>query len=80
MSTLTQSRPGIGENLPIPASATEPEGVTVPLACRRLGISTSLGYELIASGRFPCRTIRAGRRIIIPRAELDRVLGCTDAA
>ena len=50
-------------------------GVTVPAACVDLGISTSLGYELIARGEFPCKIIRAGRRIIVPRAELDRVLG-----
>ena len=50
-------------------------GVTVPAACADLGISSSLGYELIAKGEFPCRVIRAGRRLIVPRAELDRVLG-----
>lgn len=52
-------------------------GVTVPYACADLGISISLGYELIARGEFPCRVIKAGRRIIVPRAELDRVLGRT---
>lgn len=60
------------------ASPNLSRGVTVPAACADLGISTSLGYELIARGEFPCRIIRAGRRIIVPRAEIDRLLGHAD--
>jgi hypothetical protein len=55
-----------------------PLAVTMPAACRELGISVSLGYELAAAGTFPCRIIRAGRRIVVPRAELDRLLGIAE--
>ncbi len=38
----------------------------------RLGISRGLVYEAIHSGQIP--SIRVGRRILIPRAALDRLL------
>lgn len=57
---------------------TRPRAVTMSAACRELGISISLGYELAAAGTFPCRIVRAGRRIVVPRAELDRILGVSD--
>ncbi len=65
----------VSERPTVQTSSSVSRGVTVPYACADLGISTSLGYELIARDEFPCRIIRAGRRIIVPRAELDRVLG-----
>jgi excisionase family DNA binding protein len=37
-----------------------------------LGISRSLGYELAAQGRIP--TVRLGRRIVVARAALERLL------
>jgi excisionase family DNA binding protein len=37
-----------------------------------LGISRSLGYELAAQGRIP--TVRLGRRVVVPRAALERLL------
>ena len=52
--------------------------VPVPQAARELGISRSLAYKLVWLNRFPCKTIRAGNRILVVRADLDRLL-CGDA-
>lgn len=46
--------------------------MSVEEASRALGISTWLGYELVAKGVIP--SIRLGRRIIVPRAALERWL------
>ncbi len=48
--------------------------LTIPEAARVLGISRNLAYELAAKDRFPVPTIRLGKRIVIPRAALDRLL------
>lgn len=37
-----------------------------------LGISRSLGYELVARGELPA--VRLGRRIVVPRVALERLL------
>ncbi len=42
-------------------------------AAELLGISRSLGYELVASGQLP--SVRLGRRIVVPRRALDAILG-----
>jgi excisionase family DNA binding protein len=46
--------------------------LSVEEASRLLGISRSLGYELAAQGRIP--TIRLGRRIVVARVALERLL------
>jgi hypothetical protein len=51
-----------------------PETTTIELASRRLGIGRSLGYQLAREGRFPVRVIRAGRRLLVSTAALDRLL------
>jgi predicted DNA-binding transcriptional regulator AlpA len=50
---------------------------TVPLveAARLLGVGRSAAYETEKAGTFPCRTIRIGRRVRVPVADLRRVLG-----
>ena len=45
---------------------------TVEEAGRLLGLSRNLAYEGIASGAIP--SIRIGRRILVPRAALKRLL------
>ena len=47
---------------------------TLREACERLGIGKTLGYELARAGRFPVPVIRAGRRLLVSRAALDRLL------
>jgi excisionase family DNA binding protein len=37
-----------------------------------LGISRTFAYEAVARGEIPC--IRIGRRILVPRAALNRLL------
>lgn len=61
-----------------PQVSRQPETLTVPEACRLLRISKTLGYSLIARDEFPCRVIRAGRRVIVPRREVDLLLGVRD--
>jgi excisionase family DNA binding protein len=55
--------------------AEERKTLTIPEASALLGISQSLGYELAQAGLFPCRVVHAGRRVLVPRAELERLLG-----
>ena len=52
--------------------------ISVPEAGRRLGISRGHAYNLAAADQFPVRVIRAGRRLLVPIADLDRVLGETE--
>ncbi len=47
---------------------------TVEEAARQLGISRTLAYELAKVDRLPVPVIRLGRRLVVPRAALDRVL------
>lgn len=46
--------------------------LTVEEAARLLGISRSFAYEAVAAGELP--SIRIGRRVLIPRAALERLL------
>lgn len=47
---------------------------TIPEACARIGIGKTLGYELARDGRFPVPIIKAGRRLLVSRAAVDRLL------
>lgn len=53
---------------------TWPATVSVPTACRPLGISTSHGYALVARDEFPARVIRAGNCYRVVTASLVRTL------
>jgi hypothetical protein len=61
----------------IPSSAAET--TTIEIASSRLGIGRTLGYQLAREGRFPCPVIRAGRRLLVPTAALERVLAGNSA-
>jgi excisionase family DNA binding protein len=50
---------------------------TVPETARLLGISRGAAYEGVASGEIP--SIRIGRRLLVPRVALRRMLNL-DAA
>lgn len=55
--------------------------VTVTEAARLLGVSRRSAYRLIGSGQWPTPVVRVGRRVVVPRAALDRLLdGEPDAA
>jgi excisionase family DNA binding protein len=51
-----------------PARAT----YTVEEAARVLGIGRSLAYALVRTGQLPA--LRIGRRLVVPRAALDRLV------
>lgn len=50
----------------------EPLVLTVEQARKLLGLSRSLIYQAINSGQIP--SIRIGRRILIPTAQLERLI------
>jgi len=47
--------------------------LSVEEAAGLLGISTWLAYELVHQGQLPF--LRLGRRIVVPRAALERLVG-----
>lgn len=49
--------------------------VDLPLACAALGISRTLGYELVRRGEFPVAVIRCGRRVLVPVHAICERLG-----
>ncbi|MBM3155278.1 MAG: helix-turn-helix domain-containing protein [Chloroflexi bacterium] len=61
-------------NIETKSIANEPQRLclSVPEAARLLGISRGLGYELAQTGKLPI--IRFGRRLLVPKAALDRML------
>ena len=46
---------------------------TVMETAKRLGVSGNVAYEGVAAGTIP--SIRLGRRILVPRAALEAMLG-----
>ncbi|MHB1486935.1 MAG: helix-turn-helix domain-containing protein [Acidimicrobiales bacterium] len=46
--------------------------LTVEQAAETLGISRAFAYEAVANGDIPC--IRIGRRILVPKAALEKLL------
>jgi excisionase family DNA binding protein len=46
--------------------------VSVPEAARMLGVSRTLGYELVARGELG--SVRLGRRIVVPLAAIEQLL------
>jgi excisionase family DNA binding protein len=49
--------------------------MTIPEAARILGLSRNFGYELARRGEIP--VIRFGRRMVVPKAAFERMLGLT---
>jgi excisionase family DNA binding protein len=49
--------------------------VTVEEAADLLGIGRNSAYTAIREGNFPVRVSRVGWRMLIPRAELEQLLG-----
>ena len=54
--------------------------VNVGEVAERLAISRSLAYKLAREDRLPVPVIRLGRRVVVPRRALDRLLSNDDAA
>lgn len=51
----------------------ERQTLTVAQAARVLGIGRNQAYEAVRRGEIP--SVRIGRRIVVPRAALERLLG-----
>ncbi|WP_431969200.1 helix-turn-helix domain-containing protein [Actinacidiphila sp. bgisy160] len=49
-------------------------------AAAAFGIGRTTAYDLARKGEFPCKVIRAGRRMRVVTADLVRVLGLDAAA
>jgi excisionase family DNA binding protein len=54
------------------AQPAERQTLTVEEAARVLGISRSSAYEAVRRGELP--TVRIGRRYVVPRVALERLL------
>ncbi len=52
----------------------ERETVDIPTVAKILGIHRSTCYELAARNELPVRVIQLGRRLVVSRRALDRVL------
>jgi excisionase family DNA binding protein len=61
-----------------PTMPTDPLTVSVDEAARLLGISRGHAYALVNQGAIP--SLRLGRRIVVPRRTLDRLLDLPDDA
>jgi excisionase family DNA binding protein len=53
----------------------QPLTLTVEQTAKLLGIGRSTAYELVRTGDIP--SLRLGRRIVVPTAELHRLLART---
>ena len=51
-----------------------PGTADIPEVARRLGIGHTLAYKLAKDGCLPVPVIRLGRRVVVPRSALDRLL------
>jgi excisionase family DNA binding protein len=51
---------------------TERKTLTIPEAAKVLGIGRNQGYEAAGRGEIP--TIKIGKRLLVPRAALERLL------
>jgi excisionase family DNA binding protein len=56
----------------------ERQTLTVEEAAAVLGIGRNSAYQAVASGQLP--VLRIGRRLLVPRAALERLLAETRAA
>lgn len=61
------------EGLSITPSAHTRATLTIEQAAQELGVSRQAGYGAAARGEIP--TIRIGRRLLVPRAAFNRLLG-----
>ncbi len=57
----------------ISTQTAQPATCSVPEAGQALGISRQSAYQAARTGELP--TVKIGRRLLVPRAALDRMLG-----
>lgn len=73
-SLATKTGQGLGSGAA--PSGTERLTLTVEEAAASLGISRASAYEAVRRGEIPA--IRIGRRLLVPKARLDRLLDATE--
>lgn len=56
----------------MPEVKSERQTLTIPEAAKALGICRNQAYEAARRGEIP--TIKIGKRLLVPRAALDRLL------
>jgi excisionase family DNA binding protein len=66
--------------IPVERPPEAGETLSVEEAARRLGIGRSLAYELARRDELGVPVVRLGRRFIVPRRPLDRLLGVEERA
>jgi hypothetical protein len=49
--------------------------LTIPQFCRLAGINRNSGYQAAKRNELPVRTIRVGKRILIPRRAAEDIFG-----
>lgn len=56
----------------------DPVTVTIPDAAKAIGIGTTKLYELINAGQL--RTVRLGRRVLVPTESIRKLVTALEAA
>jgi len=69
---VAKDRGGGRRDLPRFANIDKRLCITVPEAAEMLGISRNFAYELVRQGKLP--VVRFGKRLLIPRRELEKML------
>ena len=72
MQVVANKSGGGRRGLPRYANIDKRLCITVPEAAEMLGISKNFAYQLVREGKLP--SIRFGKRILIPRAALEKIL------
>ena len=60
-----------------PGKSDEPLALSVKAAAKILGLSRASAYEAVRTGQIP--SLRFGKRIVVPRAALNKMLSRTEA-
>lgn len=55
-------------------SRTDTLTMTIPEAAKALGISRGLAYDLARQDKLPVRVIKLGKRMLVSRIALERIL------
>ena len=73
LNSEQNAKGGCGRGIARPYQNSEKLCYTIPEAAELIGVSRNFGYELARRGEIPTR--RFGKRIFVPRALFDKMLG-----
>lgn len=74
--SITTQHPALSTPQSEAYAVATPLLVAVPDAARLLGIGTTLAWELVRAGDIA--SVKLGRRVLIPRAALERLAGVAE--